>query len=222
MNDDSRGTYNTNSQIRFKTSMLKPSLCDYSDEYILVKGTIIMLNTAAAAAAVNNGNKKVIFKNGAPFTDCISKMKNTQIDNAEYIVAVMLMYKLIEYRNNYSKTSRSLWQHCRDKPAIDNNCAIIVFNAVNVTDLFSFKEKTTSQTGDNTTKEVEMIVLLKYISNFCRTFEMPLINCEFNLILTWSANCVIVSTTVLNQDATFAITDLKLYVPFVTLLTKEM
>ena len=74
--------------------MLRSSLCDYSDAYILVKGNISVNNTAAAAA--NNTNEKVIFKNCAPFTNCISKINNTQIDNAQYIDIVMPMYNLIE------------------------------------------------------------------------------------------------------------------------------
>ena len=87
--------------------MLRSSLCDYSDAYILVKGNITVKNTAAEGAAANNTNKKVIFKNCAPFTNCIIKINNTQIDNAEYIDIVMPMYNLIEYSDNYSKTSGS-------------------------------------------------------------------------------------------------------------------
>ena len=113
INDDVRGEYSPNKQIRFKTAMLRSSLCDYSDAYILVKGNISANNTAAAGAAANNINKKVIFKNCAPFTNCISKINNTQIDNAEYIDIVMPMYNLIEYSDNYSKTSGSLWQYCK-------------------------------------------------------------------------------------------------------------
>ena len=79
----------------------------------------------------------------------------------------------------------------------------------------------TGQTGDDGIKSVEIMVLLKYISNFWRTLEMPLINCEINLILTWSTNCVIVSTNVANQNATFEITDTKLYVPVVTSSTQD-
>ena len=86
--------------------MLRSSLCDYSDAYILAKGNITVNNTAADGAAANNTDKKVIFKNCAPFTNCISKINNTQIDNAEYIYIVMLMYNLINYSDNYSKTSR--------------------------------------------------------------------------------------------------------------------
>ena len=100
--------------------MLRSNLCDYSNAYILVKGNMSVSNTAAEGAAVNNTNKKVIFKNFAPFTNCISKMNNTQIDNAEYIDIVMPMYNLIEYSDNYSKTSGSLWQYCKEIPAVNN------------------------------------------------------------------------------------------------------
>ena len=108
INDNVRGEYSSDKQIRFKATMLRSSLCDYSDAYILVKGNITVNNTAAAAAA-NNTNKKVILKNCAPFTNCISKINNTEMDNAEYIDIVMPMYNLIEYSDNYSKTSGSLW-----------------------------------------------------------------------------------------------------------------
>ena len=107
INDEAGGTYSHNKQIKFKTSMLRSSLCDYSDAYILAKGNITVNYTAADGASANNTNKKVIFKNCAPFTSCISKINNTQIDNAEYIDIVMPMYNLIEYSDNYSKTSGS-------------------------------------------------------------------------------------------------------------------
>ena len=110
MNDDIRGAYSPNKQIRFKTAMLRSSLCDYSDAYILVKGNITVNNTAADGAAANNTNKKVIFKNCAPFTGCISKINSTQVDNAEDVDIVMSMYNLIEYSDNYSKKSGGLWQ----------------------------------------------------------------------------------------------------------------
>ena len=108
VNDESRGTYNLNSQIKFKTTMLKSSLCDDSDIYVHVKETITVNNTAAADTDANNNNKKVIFRNCAPFTICISEINNTQVDNAEDIDAVMPMYNVIEYSDNYSKTSGSL------------------------------------------------------------------------------------------------------------------
>ena len=201
--------------------MLKSSLCNYSDAYILVKGTISVNNTAGAGAAVNNNNKKVIFKNCAPFTNCISEINNTQIDNAKDIDIVMPMYNLIEYSDNYAKTTGSLWQYCKDIPARNANDEIIVFDVNNVTDSFNFKVKFPGQTGNNGRNNVEIVVPLKYLSNFWRTFEMPLINCEVNLILTWSSTCVLIATGVPNQAATFTITDTKLYVPVVTLSAQE-
>ena len=136
INDESRGAYNVNSQ-------LKSSLCDHSDAYILVKGTTSANNTAAAGAAVDNINRKVIFKNCALFTNCISEVNNTQIDNAKDIDIVMPMYNLIEYSDNYAKTTGSLWQYCKDIPARDNNNEIIEFTAGNLTDSFNFKAKIT-------------------------------------------------------------------------------
>ena len=127
INDDSRGAYSSDKQIRFKTAMLKSSLCDYSDAYILVKGKITVNDTAAAGAAANNTNKKVIFKNCAPFTRCISKINNSQIDDAEYIDIVMPMYNFIEYSDNCSKTSGSLWQYCREIPAVSSDGSIVDF-----------------------------------------------------------------------------------------------
>ena len=82
INDDIRGAYSPNKQIRFKTAMLRSILCDYSDAYILVKGNISVNNTAAADADTNNTNKRVIFKNCVPFTKCISRINNTQVDEA--------------------------------------------------------------------------------------------------------------------------------------------
>ena len=95
ISDESRGTYNVNSQIKFKTTILEPSLCDHSDTYILVKGNITVNNTAAADVDANNTDEKVIFKNCALFTNCISETNNTQVDNAKDIDIVMPMYNLI-------------------------------------------------------------------------------------------------------------------------------
>ena len=221
INDESRGAYNVNSLIKFKTTMLKSSLCDYSDAYILIKGNISVNNTAAAGAAVNNTNKKVIFKNSAPFTNFISEINNRQIDNAKDIDIVMPMYNFIEYSDNYAKTTGNLWQYCKDIPAQNNNNEITEFTAGNTTHSFNFKAKITGQTGNDRTKDVEIMVSLKYLSNFWRTLEMPLINCEVNLILTWSSTCVLVATNIPNQNGTFSITDTKLYVPVVTLSMQE-
>ena len=118
--------------------MLRSSLCDFSDTYILLKENVTVNNTAAADANANNINKKVIFKNWAPFINCISKINNTQIGNAEYIDIVMPMYNLIECSNNYSKTSGSLWQYSIEIPAANNNGDITDFNENNA-DSFNFK-----------------------------------------------------------------------------------
>ena len=161
INDNIRGAYSPNKQIRFKTAMLRSSLCDYSDAYILVKGNITVNNTAADGAAANNTNKKVIFKNCAPFTDCISKINNTQVDNGKYIDIVMPMYNLIEYSDNYWKTSGSLWQYCKKIPAVNNAGNIADFNGSNTTDSFNFKTKITCKTGDDgRIDDVEIMVPL--------------------------------------------------------------
>ena len=111
INDESRGTYNVNNQIKFKTTMLKSSLCDYSDAYILVKGKIKIRGAGddAAARQADERDKGVAFKNCAPFINCISEINNTQVDNANDIDVVMPMYNLIEYSDNYAKTTGSLW-----------------------------------------------------------------------------------------------------------------
>ena len=103
-NDEARGTYCPNKQIKFKTSKLKSSLFDHGNAYILVKGNIRVNNTSADDAAANNNDKKVIFENCAPFTNCISSINKKQIDDGKYIYIVMSMYNLIEYSDNYSKT----------------------------------------------------------------------------------------------------------------------
>ena len=97
-----------------KSNLKLQCLCDYSDAYILVKVTIAVNNTAAADSDANNTNKKVIYKNCVPFTNWISEVNNTQVDNAKDIDIVMPMYNLIEYRDNYSKNSSSLGQYCKD------------------------------------------------------------------------------------------------------------
>ena len=110
INDESRGTYTSN-DIKFKTTMLRSNLCDYADAYILVKGTITITGAGddAAARRADERNKGVIFKNCAPFTKCISKINDAEIDNAQDIDIVMPMYNLIEYSDNFSKTFRSSW-----------------------------------------------------------------------------------------------------------------
>ena len=145
INDESRGPYSVNRQLNFKTSVLGSSLCDYSDAYILVKGNTTVNNTAAEDADGNNTGKKVIFKNCSPFTDCISKINNTQVGNAKDIDIVIPTYNIIEYSDNYSKTSGSLWQYCKDIPAVNNDDNIVDFHGANATDLFNLKTKITME-----------------------------------------------------------------------------
>ena len=141
----------------------------------------------------------------------------------------MPMYNLIEYRDNYSKTSGSLWKYCKDIPVVDDTGAVVDFNGTNTTDSFNFKTKITGQTADNNNNngniagrvDVEIMVPLKYLSNFWRTLEMLLINCEVELILTWSAGCVIIYTDVADQVSTSTITETNLYVSVVTLSTQD-
>ena len=147
--------------------MLRSHLCDYSDAYRLVKGTITVANTDVAGVAGNNGDKKVIFKNCASVTSCISRINNTEIDDAQYIYVVMPMHKLIEYSDNYSKTSVILWQCCRDAPAVNDDGEITAFNESNAdTNSFKIKENITGQTDNKGTNDVEIMVPLKYLSNF--------------------------------------------------------
>ena len=131
------------------------------------------------------------------------------------------MYNLIEYSDNYLKTSEGLWQYCKEIPAIDNDGDIAGFNGANATDSFNFKTKITGQINNNEIINVEIMVPLKYLSNFWITIEMPLINGEIELILTWSRICLVIYTNVDDQVHTFTITETNLYVPIVTLSTQD-
>ena len=190
--------------------MLRSNLCDYADAHMHVKGMIKITGTGDSAAArqADERNKGVTFKKCAPFTKCISRINNKDIDTAEDIDIVMPMYNLIEYSDFYSKTFGSFWQYYKDKP---ND---------NLAQSFKSKVKITGRTpADGNTKDVEIILPLKCLSNFWRTLEMSLINSEVNLILTWwSKDCVITNSTGAGK---FAITDTKLYVPVVTLSTQD-
>ena len=107
--------YNPSKQIRFKTSVLRSDLCDFSDAYIVVKGDITLTKNADRNF-IDLRNRFLAFKNNAPFTNCISKFNNVLIDNAEDLDVVMRMYNLIEYSKNYRRTTGSLWNYYRDKP----------------------------------------------------------------------------------------------------------
>ena len=152
---------------------------------------------------------RLLKKTGKWNTSCKSNINNVEIDSCHDIDIVMPMFNLIEYSDNYAKTSGSLWQYYRDEP--NDNLA----NSKS----FKYKIKITGKTPDNSNeKDVEIMVPLKYLSNFWRTLEIPLINCEVSLNLTWSPNCVITNST---GEGKFKITDTNLYVPVVTLSTKD-
>ena len=158
VNDESTGTY-TGSDIKFKTTMLMSNLRDYADTYILVNGTITITGAGndAAARQADEIVMGVTFKNCAPFTKCISRVNNTDIDTAQGIDIIMPMYNLIEYSDNYLKTSGSLWQYYKDES--NGNLAN--------SESFKSKVKLTEKTPDNeNTKYIEKIVPLKYLSNF--------------------------------------------------------
>ena len=159
--------------------MLKSSLCDYGDAYILVKGIITIAGAGddAAARQADERDKGGAFKNCAPFTNCISEINKTQVDNAKDNDIVMSMYNLIEYSDNFAKTTGSLWQYFRDEP--NDNLAN--------SESFKSKIKITGKTRNNDNeKDVAIMVPLKYLSNFWRTLEMPLINCV--IILSYFNN----------------------------------
>ena len=131
--------------------MLKSNLCDYADAYILVKGAIKITGAGNddAAKQADERDKGVVLKNCAPFTKCISRINNTHIDNAQDIDILMSMYNLIEYSDNYSRTSASLWQYYKDDP---NN---IITNP----ESFKSKVKITGKTpATGNTKDVEIVV----------------------------------------------------------------
>ena len=133
INDQNNADYGDGDEngttIKFETKVIKSNLCDYSDAYILVTGDI--------TATGGDANTKVAFKNCAPFTKCVTHINDEHVDNADNLDIVMSMYNLIEYSDNYSDTSRSLWHFKSDEQNMNDG------NPANVTtaDLSSFKYK---------------------------------------------------------------------------------
>ena len=238
-------TYNETKSIRFKTPMLRSNLYDYSDAYILVKGTI----TVTAPGVNNNANnisdkrnRPLILKNNAPFVSCITRINGELIEDANDLDTVIPMFNLLEYSKNYGKIIGSLYNYYRDElsdDADDNN-----FDNIKVvnSNTFKYKNKITSNTynvdagvdgydvNKNGTQEIELAIPLKYSGNFWRALNIPLISCEVSLELKWNKHCVITSLEERQVDAgppvvrdnsptgaTLAINDCKLYIPVVTL-----
>ena len=174
---------NNSDTIKYDTRVLKPNLCDYADAYILVDGTIRAEVTNAANAAAT----RLALKNCAPFTKCNLEINDEHVDTAENLDIVMPMYNLIEYSDNYQDSSATLYQYKRDE-APDNNVDLTANNST------SFKYKVNSLANPLVTNRIvktnlKIVVPLKYLSNFFRSLEMPLINCKIKLNLTWKKEC---------------------------------
>ena len=236
--------YNENKSIRFKTTTLRSNLCNYSDAYILVKGTITV-----TAPGVNNNvnnmrdkrNRPFILKNNAPFLSCITRINGELIEDANDLDIVIPMYNLLEYSKNYRKTIGSLYNYYRDELSNDDNDNFANINVVN-SEAFKYKNKITGNTYNidaaaqdyevnrNGTQKIELAIPLKYLGNFWRALNIPLISCEVSLELKCDKICVITSLEQRQVDAgppavrgnsptsaTLAINDCKLYIPVVTL-----
>ena len=209
------------------TKSIESSLCDYSDAYILVTGNITVTRTIAGDPVQRkqplNAATQVVFKNCAPFKDCRTEINDTFVDYADFINITIPMYNLIEYSDNYSDTSGSLWQFKRDEIEGDVDLTVDAQHIPNNSSSFKYKSSfITNRNG------VKIVVPLKYLSNFWRSLEMPLINCKVELSLKWFENSVLTKAAIgPNADATgaegatFKITNAKLYVPVVTLSAED-
>ena len=184
-------------------------------------------------------NKSVAFKNNAPFINCISKINGVKIDNVEDLDVVMPMYNLLEYSKNYRKATGSLWNYYRDEPSnpFSSNSESLKYKTSITENTYNVgvgeEWYDANKVGKN---KAEVVIPLKHLSNFWRSLNIPLINCEVELILTWSKNCVFGDMTenvvanpaiVAPTELTFEITHqivcfkhTKLYVSVVT-LSKE-
>ena len=192
--NQSGGNYNVNEEIRIKTSILRSNLCDYSDAYIVVKGiiTVVRLNGVKR-------KKSAGLKNNAPFINCISKIDGVKIDNAEDLDVVMPIYNLLEYSKNYRKTTGSLWNYYRDEPSnpLSSNSESFKYKTSITGNTYNIGVGEAGYDANKVGKnETEVVISLKHLSNFWRTLNTPLINCEVDLILTWSKNCVLANMTV--------------------------
>ena len=235
--------------MRFKTPMLRSDLCDYADAFILVNGTIMVTAPAGANNIRDKKNRPLILKNNAPFVSCITRINNEFLEDADDLDLVMPMYNLLEYSKNYRKTIGSLYNYYRDELTNENIPAGNTFDNIEVVNssTFKYKNKIIGNTynvdaaadGYDAKKEgtqtIELAIpaielAIKYLGNFWRALNMPLISCEVSLELNWSKNYVITSLQKREieavrparignapTDATLAINDCELYVPAVTL-----
>ena len=189
INDENNTNYGVNKDnsadtIKYDTRVLKPNLCDYAEAYILVDGTNRATNAFNAT--------RLALKNCAPFTKCNLEINDEHVDTPENLDIVMSMYNLIEYSNNYQDSSATLYQCKRNEPPEADAVADLTANNSNS---LKYKIKllcnVTEVTGDAAgvrRLNVKVVVPLKYLSNFFRSVEMPLINCKIKLNLTWKKN----------------------------------
>ena len=154
--------------IKYEAKVIKPNLRDYSDAYILVIGNI--QNKPA--------NSIVAFKNCPPFRTCDVTINDEHIEKAEDLPIVIPMYNLLEYFDNYQNSTGTLYQFKRDEPPDDNA------DVANNTTSLVYKSKLIKGTDDNNVNNVKLVVPLKYVSNFFRSLELPLVNCKIDLELT--------------------------------------
>ena len=146
------------------------------------------------------------------------KINYILVDEANHIYITMLMYNLIEYSDNYSGASGSLWQFKRNEVLV-KNADLTIDNSQSFKYKVTLLEKTANYNdGKNFVKDAKIVVRSKYLSNFWRSWEIPLINCKVYLELNWIENCVLSSA---ENSARFEIKDAKLHVPIVTLSTKN-
>ena len=184
-------------------------MCDYAEAYILVDGTI--------RAAAANANTRLALKNCAPFTKCNLQINDEHVDAAENLDITMPMYNLIEYSNNYQDSSATLYQYKRDEPPDGDPIPNL---AVDNSSSFKYKVNLLGNPvldGAIAKRSIKVVVPLKFLSNFFRSLEMPLINCKIKLNLTWKKECVLSTDA---GAAVFIINDTEMYVPVVT-LSKE-
>ena len=188
INDENNTNYGVNKDtsannpdtIKYDTRVLKPNLCDYADAYILVDGTI--------RAAGADANTRLDLKNCAPFTKCNLEINDEHVDTAENLDIVMPMYNLIEYSDNYQDSSATLYQYKRDEPPEADTAAYLTADN---SSSFKYKIKLSGDPvldGAIAKRNVKVVVPLKYLSNFFRSLDMPLINCKIRLNLTWKKN----------------------------------
>ena len=157
-------TYNENKSIRFKTPMLRSNLCNYSDAYILVNGTI----TVAGNSQRDRQNRPLILKNNAPFISCITRINGELIEDADDLDIVMPMYNLLAYSKNYRKTIGSLYNYYRDELSDDDDDDNNQFNNIKVvnSNIIKYKNKIIDNTNDQGTNDIELVIPLKYLDNF--------------------------------------------------------